>query len=57
MSARPTAARPLTYLGRDLEELQILLSVKSDLLSLHLTVLDVHLIAAQNDWDAFAHAR
>lgn len=36
--------------------LQVLLSVEGNLFGLHLAVLDVHLVPAQNDGDALAHA-
>jgi len=41
---------------RDIVVLEILLAVECDLLSLHLSVLDVDLVAAENDWDMLANA-
>jgi len=42
-------------LGRDLMILKILLSVESDLLWLHLPVLDINLVATENNGDIFTH--
>ena len=43
-------------LGRNVVVLQVLLSVEHDRLGLHLAVLDVDLVAAQDDGDVFADA-
>lgn len=43
-------------LGRNVIVLQVLLPVECDVLGLHLAVLDVDLVAAQNDGDVLAHA-
>ncbi len=42
-------------LCRDLMILKILLSVESDLLWLHLPVLDINLVATENNGDIFTH--
>jgi hypothetical protein len=42
-------------LGRDLMILKILLSVESDLLWLHLPVLDINLVATENNGDVLTH--
>jgi len=43
--------------GADVVVLQILLSVERDLLGLHLTILDVDLVANQHNGDSFADTR
>jgi hypothetical protein len=42
-------------LGRDVVVLEILLSVKCNGLCLDLSLLDIDLVSAQNDWNVFAH--
>ena len=43
-------------LSRNIKELEVLLSVESDLLSLDLSVLDVDLVANEHDGDVFANS-
>lgn len=40
--------------GRDIIVLEVLLSVEGDLLGLHLAVLDVHLVSAEDNGDVHA---
>ncbi len=44
------------YLGGDLVVLEVLLSVEGDLLGLHLSVLHLNLVTAQDNRDVLAHA-
>jgi hypothetical protein len=41
-------------LGGDVVVLQVLLAVEGDGLGLHLTLLDVDLVSAEDDWDVLA---
>ena len=43
-------------LGRDVVILQVLFPVECDLLGLHLSILDVDLVANQADWNVLTHS-
>jgi hypothetical protein len=43
-------------LGRDVVVLEILLPVEGDGLGLDFALLDINLVAAEDDWDVFADA-
>jgi hypothetical protein len=41
-------------LGRDIVVLKVLLSVESDSLGLHLSLLDINLVSGEDDWNILA---